>query len=151
MLPSGVSAHLRLAGPFGENLNPIARFMERFIGLTLGSARRPRPRGSPKGLLASPWVQLDEIPDTEFLDGYMVAGLFRWPEEAGPPPYGMPEAIMNPARTIAARRLLEVANVQRRIEIDATTLRFTSHELTTAGDLVDLVEASSDLAGAMVG
>lgn len=150
MLPAGVSVQLRLAGPFGENLNPIALFMERFIGLGLGSARRPRPRGSHKGFLTSPWVQLDEIPDTAFLDGFMVAGRFQWPEEAEPPPYGQPESIMTPARTIAARKLLELGDVQRRIELDSLTLQSTSHELTTADHLVDLVQASSALAEAMV-
>jgi hypothetical protein len=151
MLPAGVSVRLRLSGPFGENLNPIARFMERFIGLGLGSARRARPRGSKKGFLKSPWVQLEEIPNGGFLDGFMVAGRFHWPDEAGPPPYGQPEAVMTPARTIAARKLLELGDVQRRIELDSSTLQFTSHELTTADELVDLVLASSDLAEAMLG
>jgi hypothetical protein len=151
MLPAGVSVRLRLAGPFGANLNPIALFMERLIGLGLGSARRPRPRGSPKGFLTSPWVQLDEVPDTGFLDGFMVAGRFSWPDDAEPPPYGQPEAVMTAARTIAARKLLEPGDVQRRIELDSSTLRFTSHELTTADDLVNLVRASSDLVEAMLG
>lgn len=156
MLPAGVSARLRLAGPFGENLNPIAWFMERFIGLFIGFSRRPRRRGSPQGLLASAWVQLDEIPETGFLDGYMVAGRFRWPEEAEPPPYGQPEAVMTPARTIAARKLLEGEAMKpgvapnRSVEIDSSTLESTSRELTTSQDLVDLIEASCDLANAML-
>lgn len=156
MLPAGVSARLRLAGPFGENLNPIAWFMERFIGLFIGFTRRPRRRGSPNRLLASSWVQLDEIPETEFLDGYMVAGRFRWPKEAGPPPYGQPEEVMTPARTLAARQLLEGGDMQpgmaahRSVEIDSSKLESTSRELTTSQDLVDLIEASCDLANAML-
>ncbi len=57
---------------------------------------------------------------------------------------------MTPARTIAARKLLELGDVQRRVEIDSLKLQFTSHEMTTADDLVDLVKASSGLAEAML-
>ena len=101
-------------------------------------------------------MQLDEVPETGFLDGYMVAGRFRWPEEADPPPYGQPEAVMTPSRTIAVRKLLEVGDIQpgmtsqRRVDIDSSTLGSTSRALTTSQDLVDLIEASCGFADAML-
>ena len=143
VFPSGVSMRAKLAGPFTDSWNPVVRLLERVAAANGGrGVFRPQPRSSSRLPFYNKWVQLDDVDD----DGYMVAGKFDWPNEAGPPPYGTPDAVMTPARTRALRELFEAGGQLWLLELDSSSIRYSIGELHGSDDLVSLANAALGLA-----
>jgi hypothetical protein len=144
VLPPTVRIDAKLAGPFGENWNPLVVALERFAAMLGGAFIRPRPRNSERRFFGSKWVQLDK-PDEE---GFVVAAKFKWPDDATPSPYGTPDAVMTPDRTMALRSLLKLHSGRGwpSVRLDNRGLKFETAERREADAVVELAQAALTLA-----
>jgi hypothetical protein len=143
VLPPTVRIDAKLAGPFGDSWNPFVVAFERFAAVLGGAVLRPRARNSEQRFFATKWVQLDE-PDEQ---GLVLAAKFKWPGDATPPPYGTPDAVMTPDRTIALRSLLDHSDMGRQwFRLDNHELKFQTDELQEADALVGITQAALALA-----